>query len=103
MIYFYRWSPTKSLGGSSGSAGFDAETFERKLREAKNEILRQKDDELAKMHIQVSSKDWQTNSYRDILFVFASLKVVLKPESFDILLTYSRKYDAHICARPIRC
>jgi hypothetical protein len=51
-MFFKRWSPTKSLGGSSGS-GSDSESFERKLREAKNEITRLKDEELAKMHVQV--------------------------------------------------
>ena len=29
------------------------EEFERRLREAKNEVGRQKDEELAKMHIQI--------------------------------------------------
>jgi hypothetical protein len=47
------------LGGSSGS-GSDSESFERKLREAKNEITRLKDEELAKMHVQVINiKSWQ--------------------------------------------
>ena len=31
----------------------DNDAFERRLREAKNEVARQKDDELAKMHIQI--------------------------------------------------
>ena len=38
---------------SNSGIGLDSEAFERKLREAKNEITRQKDEELAKMHIQV--------------------------------------------------
>ena len=47
-----RKSSTGSLGGSNGSS-MDGETFEKRLREMKNEISRQKDEELAKMHIQI--------------------------------------------------
>ena len=43
-----RKASTGSLGGS-----IDSDTFEKRLREAKNEISRQKDEELAKMHIQI--------------------------------------------------
>ena len=35
------------------SSGDSMEEFERRLREAKNEVGRQKDEELAKMHIQI--------------------------------------------------
>lgn len=53
-----RRSPLKSLtstaSSSAGAAGgFDHDLFELKLQQAKNEIVRQKDDELAKMHIQI--------------------------------------------------
>ena len=53
-----RRSPLKAAAAaaSSDAAGFDHDLFELKLQQAKNEIVRQKDDELAKMHIQVSSR-----------------------------------------------
>ena len=47
-----RKTSTGSLGGMNGSS-IDGDTFEKRLREAKNEIGRQKDEELAKMHIQI--------------------------------------------------
>ena len=46
-----RRSPIKSQASSSGA--FDHDLFELKLQQAKNDIVRQKDEELAKMHIQV--------------------------------------------------
>ena len=61
-----RRSPLKSVASAStygaGStmavreAQFDNDMFEMKLQSAKNEIVRQKDDELAKMHIQVNKQ-----------------------------------------------
>lgn len=50
-----RRSPLKSISSAGGAAGggFDHDLFELKLQQAKNEIVRQKDDELAKMHIQI--------------------------------------------------
>lgn len=49
-----RRSPLKSQSSAASSSGsFDHDLFELKLTQAKNEIVRQKDDELAKMHIQV--------------------------------------------------
>ena len=48
-----RRSPIKSVLGASSNAGLSQEQFEARLQEAKNEIGRQKDAELAKMHIQV--------------------------------------------------
>lgn len=53
-----RRSPLKSsCSSASGSGNYDHELFELKLQQAKNEIVRQKDDELAKMHIQVLFKN----------------------------------------------
>ena len=47
-------SPLKSqIQAPSGSSNFDHDLFELKLQQAKNEIVRQKDEELAKMHIQI--------------------------------------------------
>lgn len=40
-----------AIGAGNGSV--DGDAFERRLREAKNEIMRQKDEELAKMHVQI--------------------------------------------------
>ena len=39
--------------GALRESQFDNDLFEMKLQQAKNEIIRQKDNELAKMHIQV--------------------------------------------------
>ena len=44
-----RRSPIKG----ATSASYDHDLFEQKLQQAKNDITRQKDDELAKMHIQI--------------------------------------------------
>lgn len=49
-----RRSPLKSVAGAASAGYFDHEMFEMKVQQAKNEIVRQKDDELAKMHIQAS-------------------------------------------------
>jgi len=47
-------SPLKSASSNLHSQGnFDHDLFELKLQQAKNEIVRQKDEELAKMHIQI--------------------------------------------------
>ena len=46
-------SPLKSQIPPCGSSNFDHDLFELKLQQAKNEIVRQKDEELAKMHIQI--------------------------------------------------
>ena len=58
-----RRSPLKSLSSTSAQGAnattavrdsqFDNDLFEMKLQQAKNEIDRQKDNDLAKMHIQV--------------------------------------------------
>lgn len=48
-----RRSPIKAAAAAISSATYDHELFEQKLQLAKNEIVRQKDDELAKMHIQI--------------------------------------------------
>ena len=45
-------SPLKSANLHS-QGNFDHDLFELKLQQAKNEIVRQKDEELAKMHIQI--------------------------------------------------
>ena len=60
-----RRSPLKSVvSASTSGAGsttvvretqFDNDMFDMKLQQAKNEIIRQKDAELAKMHIQVNT------------------------------------------------
>ena len=47
-----RKTSSNSLGGNIGIP-LDNDAFEKRLREAKNEISRQKDEELAKMHIQI--------------------------------------------------
>ena len=44
-----RRSPIKG----ATSASYDHDLFEQKLQQAKNDIIRQKDEELAKMHIQI--------------------------------------------------
>ena len=51
-----RRSPLKTQSSTSSSGAFDHDLFELKLQQAKNEIVRQKDEELAKMHIQVRSR-----------------------------------------------
>ncbi|XP_040567448.2 LOW QUALITY PROTEIN: uncharacterized protein [Lepeophtheirus salmonis] len=43
----------KTSVSSPGSAMYDVELFEKKLREATNEITRKKDEEFAKLHIQL--------------------------------------------------
>ena len=45
-------APSRKTSTMSLPCG-DNDAFERRLREAKNEIIRQKDEELAKMHIQI--------------------------------------------------
>jgi electron transfer flavoprotein alpha subunit len=47
-----RRSPLKSHA-TAHAGEFDHDLFDLKVQQAKNEIVRQKDDELAKMHIQV--------------------------------------------------
>ena len=48
-----RRSPIKASSSTASAATYDHDLFEQKLQLAKNEIVRQKDDELAKMHIQI--------------------------------------------------
>ena len=48
-----RRSPIKSTTSTSNNATYDHDLFEQKLQQAKSDINRQKDDELAKMHIQI--------------------------------------------------
>ena len=64
-----RRSPLKS----AVSGGFDHELFEMKLQQAKNEIVRQKDEELAKMHIQVLDSLYSLSS-------FALIECIADPE-----------------------
>ena len=50
-------TPTYGAGSTMAvrETQFDNDLFEMKLQQAKNEIVRQKDNELAKMHIQVNT------------------------------------------------
>ena len=69
-----RRSPIKSVIGAAGGGHVSAEQFEARVQEAKNEIVRQKDGELAKMHIQVITlgarvfRNQKLRTYSKLLF-----------------------------------